>query len=213
MKSLQSELLGSESHQRKAMMCLINAKISASTLGNKRFVSGMDFDCCIISLGVQSCVIKDQETAALKRSRWQLASLPSCTWLILESDSSARQVRTALFAQKHTENIWKPGSNPAISATKTRQVREGRREGGREACFVNSRGKRATWCSARKLLLFYYLRLCRVPAKLPLWIHSLYVYRHTDIPPLLWEYSRFDSGHMNGIFRLDFPNDALFSWI
>lgn len=68
-KSLQSEPLGSESHQRKGMMCLINAKISASTLGNKHFVSRMDFDFCIISPGVQSCVIKDQETASLKRSR------------------------------------------------------------------------------------------------------------------------------------------------
>lgn len=68
-KSLQSELLGSESHQRKGMMCLINAKISASTLGNKHFASGMDLDFCIVSLGVQSCVIKDQETVALKRSR------------------------------------------------------------------------------------------------------------------------------------------------
>lgn len=63
-KSLQSE-----SHQRKGMMYLINAKISASTLGNKHFVPGTDFDFCIISLRVQSCVIKDQETAALKRSR------------------------------------------------------------------------------------------------------------------------------------------------
>lgn len=68
-RSLQSELLGSESHQRKGMMRLINAKISASTLGNKHFVSGMHSDFHIISLGFQSCVIKDQETAALKRSR------------------------------------------------------------------------------------------------------------------------------------------------